>query len=205
VTFDPFRPPLNTLIVPQNERGGLTLSDMLVIDAVTSEAWSDDALPTRLPVEDGADVTDHVVTQPTRLSLGVVQSNHPVTLVGLGEVVANANIGGVVAITGTSPMRARQFYEDLFRFQQTKQLLTVITPHRVGENMILTSLPPTWDATNGEGFVATLQFEEIIRVSTRIVEVSRSGSPKTNLGGRTGKAATPAEEENASFIFKATR
>ena len=182
MTFDPFRPPQQTVIVPQNDTGGLTLSDMLVPDVATTEAPTNDALPTRLPVENGADVTDHIVIQATRLSLGVVHSNHPPEILG----------------DGANPMRARQFYEDLFRFQQTKLSLTVITPHRVYENMVLTGLPPVWDGTNGESFTATLQFEEIVRVETRIVELERtnSGEKLKDAGTKTMKTASPAEAES---------
>jgi hypothetical protein len=183
VTFDPLRPPQRTVIVPQNDAGGLMLSDSLVPDAATSEQPTNDAIPTRLPTEDGADVTDHIVVQACRLALGVVHSNYPAELLGIGS----------------APQRARQFYEDLFRFQQTKQLLTIITPHRVYENMVLTGLPPAWDATNGEAFAATLQFEEIVRVETRIVALERgaAGSGKMKDGGtKTMKTAAPAEAES---------
>jgi hypothetical protein len=182
VTFDQFRPPQQTMIIPQNDAGGLMLSDMLVPDVATTEQPNNDALPTRLPVENGSDVSDNIVIQPTRLGLGVVHSNHPADLLGLDA----------------GPMRARQFYEDLFRFQQTKQLLSIVTPHRVYENMVLVSLPPAWDNTNGEGFVATLQFEEIVRVETRIVALQRSnsGGNLKDGGHKTMKTATPAEAES---------
>lgn len=183
MTIDSFRPPQKTVIFPVSDSGTLMLSDALTIDCVTSEAWTDDAQPTRLPVEEGADVTDHVVDQPTRLSLGVVHTNHPANLPGVGDV--------------PSPMRARFFYETLFRFKSTRQLLTIVTPHRVGENMLLVSIPPTWDAVNGEGFVATLAFEEIVRVSTKIVDVptpaNASGKPVKNGGAKGLKTVEPAE------------
>lgn len=186
MTFDQFKPPQKTFIFPQSDSGTLMVSDALGIDCVTSEAWSDEAQPTRLPVEDGADVTDHVVDQPTRLSLGVVHSNHPPEILGIG----------------VTPMRARFFYETLFRFKATRQLVTIVTPHRVGENLILVSIPPTWDATNGEGFVATLSFEEIVRVSTKIVDVptpaNASGNQKKNGGSKGMQTTEPAEA--VSFI-----
>ncbi len=186
MTYDAFKPPTKTIIVPQNDAGGLMLSDMLTIDCTTLEAPSDDAMPTRLPVEDSADVTDHVVVQPTRLALGVVQTNHPAELFSVATV----------------PQRSRHFYEDLFRFQQTKQLLTIVTPHRVYENMILTSVPPSWDASNGEGFVGTLQFEEIVRVATKIVAIER---PKNPSGQKLQKQGTKTmkQAENESWLHSA--
>jgi len=70
----------------------------IVLDALIKEDYSADAEPTTHPVEDGADITDHVILRPRTLSIEGVVTETP--LGGFVDSLVNAGIQTVTSTIG---------------------------------------------------------------------------------------------------------
>jgi hypothetical protein len=172
-----------TSLIPQDAAGAPDYRFEVVLDCVKTEAPIDDAEPTELPVEDGADITDHVKLRPTALTLTFVHSEEALDF----------------AQPLSDPFRPKDMYGQLLEWRESKQELVVMTPHRVYRNMIITSLAPTWDSTNGRSLTASISFRQIIKVSTKTVELAASTSPKAmkKRGKKTAKVAKEGPKKSA--------
>jgi hypothetical protein len=70
----------------------------IVLDALIKEDYSADAEPTTHPVEDGADITDHVILRPRTLSIEGIVTETP--LGGFVDSLVNAGIQTVTSSIG---------------------------------------------------------------------------------------------------------
>ncbi len=177
-----------TRIVPQSDYQGMTLLDsteQLEIDCTIREAASHDAEPTELPVEEGADITDHVRTKPDSLQLEFILSNDPLD-------------NPIPGFPSLDPFRADDGYRKLLNWQAEKQLLAVVTPHRAFESMVITNISPEWDNRTGMCVRGTISFKEIVRVETQTVTLAQGSlAPKKKSGLKKMPPAEPAKRASA--------
>ena len=178
-----------TRIVPQEDYAGFTLlrsDEELQIDCVEEANPSHDAEPTDLPVEEGADITEHVRLKPDSLTLRIVHTNDPL----------DDPIPGRPAI---DQFRADDAYRKLVNWEFEKVLLAVVLPDRTFENMIITNISPQKTSVSGAAFVGTVSFREIVRVETSQVALTASGSmaPKKKAGLKKMAPADPVKRASA--------
>jgi hypothetical protein len=159
------------------------------LDASLNETHSGSVDVTQHPVEEGADITDHVRIKPETLSITGIVSNTPlIFLASLRE----------------SPTRAEEAYEKLRDILRTREPISVITTLRQYENMVLTSMQTNRDASTGNVVNVTLNFQEIIIASSETVAAPEpaAGTPSsagaTNAGKQgTATAASPGPPTSA--------
>jgi len=182
-----------TRIVPQSDYEGFTVldsSEQLELDCTINEAPVYEAEPTDLPVEEGADITDHVRLKPDVLSLEFILTNDPL----------DEPIPGKPAL---DLFRADDGYRKLINWQSEKRLLAVVTPHRAYESMVITNISPVWDNTVGQGVKATISFREIKTVATQTVKLAGgSMAPKTKRGL---KKMSPANTVQRASVLAALK
>jgi hypothetical protein len=181
----------STVIVPYDlDELTLNTSDLLEIDCVENEAPSDAAEPTRLPVEEGVDITDHVKIAPGILTLTVKHSENSLNFDEMIESLV--------------PGRSKDFYNQLLDWKNEAQALVIITPHRLYDKYIITDVSPSWDNTNSKAFAGTISFQEIRKVSTDLVQLSAPPrSKKKKLGVKKIKPVSASKARSALSALSA--
>lgn len=163
-------------------------------DASITENFNKTAQVTDHPVEDGADVTDHIRRLPEEIEIRGWVSNDPILF------LASLRIG-------PAPRnRAEDAYEELRRIMDEGQLVRVVTQLRNFENMALTSISVSRDKDTGRILDATIGLREIVIATTEVVEPPepREGNrkPKANQGKQVTKepeASLAAQLINSAF------
>jgi hypothetical protein len=151
------------------------------VDVVMQESTNDTLTITKQPVQQGASVTDHSFKEPTALSMVIYFRDNVST--SLSEV-----------------------YQQLIDLQSSRAPITVTTPKRTYDNMLISSLGQTTDKTTENCLSITLSFQEVIFVPVTTTTVPRQ---KQKFPGVTGaiqnagrKSALQAIKEGVGGFFK---
>lgn len=157
-------------------------------DAFIEEQHTMTAQVTRDPVEDGADVSDHVIQDPDGLRIEGQISNHP------PDVDEN----------NPQPFRAESAFSKLREMKEAGQPIVVLTSIRIYENMVIESIDLPRNARLGNVVRVTVQMVNIKTVRSKTVdlpvtEVHRA-KPKVDKGTQPAKEAT--EQQRKSFAAK---
>lgn len=168
-----------------------TPTDTLIqLDASISEDHSVEAEVTEHPVEEGADISDHVRRKPDRLTIQGWISNHPILI--------NASETAVGIAGGDPDKRAQDGYEVLERIAKVGTQVAVFTTLKTYPRMLVLSLRAPRDATRGGLLDVTIGLKEITTATTELVEppepVVQSKKPRANVG-RQQTRDPPAENE----------
>ncbi len=175
-------------------RFGVAVSDEFLpvgaveLDASLNETHSSSVDVTQHPVEDGADITDHVRIKPETISITGVVTNTPLIF---------------LASFRESPTRAEEAYETMRELLRNREPISVITTLRQYDNMILTNMQTSRDARTGNVVQCTLNFQEIIIANSETVEApepeagSASSAGAVN-GGTQGAGAASAGAASSS-------
>jgi len=153
------------------------------LDASINETHNSTAEVTSHPVEDGADITDHVRVKPETLSITGVVTNHPlIFLASLRE----------------SPTRAEEAYGKLRDILIARERISVITSLRQYENMVLTSMQTNRDVNTGNIINVTLNFQEVIIATTESVAAPEPAAGAGNAGGAANAGKQGAADAGAA-------
>lgn len=190
--------------------------DSIVLDATLRDDPTDEVEVTEHAVEEGSPVTDHARTLPVRLSLDGVISETPITeaqalrsgielpspAIG-AALTAGAHLGvpltGAAAVIATAGARqyaqgyAAATYLKLVALKERRRLVTVATPRRTYENMMLVLLTAPRDARTGDALLFSVEFRQMRLVRTRLVflPTSESGKAKKKIAKLGRKVTKP--------------
>ena len=170
---------------------------VFLIDASIRESHTFASELTAHPVEEGADVTDHVRTLPITLTIDGIVSDTPIG----AAAVQRANespLGGEFL-----PSRDALAYLRGVRLQ--REPVTVETSLSTYENMVLTSLQVPQDARTGDSlrFTASFQQIEIVRTERAPVAVATPrAQSKRNRGAKPSKAVEESKALERQRQFK---
>lgn len=153
------------------------------LDAALDEAHDWTAEATSNPVEEGAPVTDHIIDQADKLRIKGFVTDTP--------LVASQSVDGVVNETNDISNRTQGVFELLRELLKAREVMTVYTKHRVYDNMALTAVNIPRSAGDGEALEFTLDFINIRKVATQLVDVPAGISAKKSAKGdaSTGRKA----------------
>jgi len=180
------------IVRPPGASGASIERDGFVVfrfDATVSEKHSRSATPTAHPVEDGADLTDHVRIEPRRL-----------VLLGVATAVPFEEIERV-------PNRDRISFERLDDLLGAGRPISIVTTLRTYSNMVLSSVDVDRDARTGQAVFASLTFDEINVAQAREVsippelvasDVADGGSSEVDGGRQPTDPASETEADVAS-------
>jgi len=163
---------------------------LLQIDATNSERISYDAQATAHEIEDGSEISDHVINKGRTLSLDGTISDTPINL-------ATAMVGNVAGILGgalsgpaktvataagvilgnrmvTDSARPSKSALDVFQeIYEKKAILTIISGLATHTNMIMEQFTPVRTARNAGALVFSARFREIRIVTGESVAVPK--------------------------------
>lgn len=181
----------------------------VVLDASLRETHTGTATVTEHPVEEGANIADHVRPEPRKLSMDGVISNTPINRTQRTRVVEQF---GTEFVTSTLEDQrqgaagyAESAYARLEEMRQSRTAFTVVTQIKTYVDMVFESLVIPRDSKTGDalGFQATLKEIIIVKNKTTRKVVSREpkAQPKNKTGTQTPKAATPAQTKK-SILYR---
>lgn len=165
----------------------------LEFDCILRESRDLSSQPSEFPLEDAAIITDHLRRLPERLTLDVLISANPVSLLRsaagtLNGLVSNlvaqraASLGGsgVGAIAGTGAAlgfgevqglvlstndRVKKAWDQLYQMWKTSTLLVIVTGFDVYRSMGITNLSTIRVADNGSDLAFTITLQKITLVA----------------------------------------
>lgn len=150
--------------------------DGYVVDVFVTEEHSHEAEVTQWPVEEGADITDHVRLLPDSVTLEGIVSDTP--------------IGAVADQRGADVLPSEEAYTILLAIRENRKTVSVKTSLTTYHNMILKSLTEPRSATTGEALRFRATFVQITTVKNErtVVKVSLPrGNKKVNRGNKVAK------------------
>jgi hypothetical protein len=148
----------------------------LVIDAATSQHHERNAEITKHPVEQGADITDHIRPMPNGLNISGVISSIPL---GAAGVAPTAN-------------RHKEAFDQLDLAISSRTLVKVQTGLKTYENMAIRHIAFPREAQTGTELYFTIELVEVLFATTKTSKV-----PKDALGAKPPGGHTPASSAAA--------
>lgn len=174
------------------------LTEFLQLEATLEETHSESASTTDHPVEDGADITDHIRRNPTELSLKGIVSNYPILV--LASIRAQPSIPG-----GDPSTRAEDAYRWLVEAKDQGKLLSVGTTLRDYSNMAILGITVVRDKDRSNVVELDLSLREIIVATTEQVAppapTNTARSAAANAGRKSTGAASAATTTKSQSIL----
>lgn len=127
----------------------------LEIEATLSENHDMSSTVTKYTIENGANISDHIVNEPETITIEGFVSNSPVAP-GLGGGLTN---------------RAQETFDTLYELRNAKEVITVVTEYRVYTDMAITNISIPRDSSTGQA----------IRFSVSLMRVYKAGGESQSL------------------------
>lgn len=151
-----------------------------VFDAVFRNEHDQSMTPTRLPVQTGANITDHIFVNPALLVMDI----------GMSDVM-DSFTAGMWGAAGSS--KSVSAYQKLLTLELARVAVTIQTRLNTYQNMVLCQLKPMEDSKTRHSLRCTIRWEQIFIAS--ITNVGHSTDPQTtdstNLGDAQPGAIPP--------------
>lgn len=176
---------------------------VLTLDASLEETHTSASEVTEHPVEEGANISDHIRPLPDTLEINGVVTNHPLFL--LPSISAPSPIQGD---NQSQSDRVKAAYDKLQEIQKAGELVKVITSLREYDNMAITGFAVIRNAANGNVLNATISLTEIITAKVETTEapvpVNKTAAKTTDQGKKNTKAADDAVTNETNKSLAAT-
>ena len=150
------------LLVGGDRKGALRLG--IEVSVLLSESHNLSANPTKLSLESGAQVTDHVIVNPAEVSVVFQMSN-----------------------VGNGTDEARDAFETLKKLMEGRTLVDLVTEHHLYKDMVITSINPTHQAPFKGRLDFTVNLQQISFVNLQSV----GRDPRVLEGGKIEKIMSP--------------
>ena len=191
----------NLFIRVQKQIEGIQLDAMLIEDHNTAVRL------TKNPIEVGAEITDHSIFQPRRISLLVEVSDNQLGVPAFSKIVDD-----VTGLFGTSTegslTRSQSAYKDMVKLQELREPVTVQTKLENYQNMIIIGIRVTQDKSTSRVALMAIDMEQVILVETEISKLSddelaagktaQQGSPPNKRGRQ--EPLVPSDEVQTSIL-----
>lgn len=184
----------DVLLRPRAVRGARLDRDdaeVFVFDAVLSEDHEENAEVSTHPLETGAEVTDHVRVSPISFSISGIVSNTPLD----GEPGADRDFAA---------------WDRLRGLKNARRPLRVVTPLRVYDDMVITSISTKRDPDGGQALAASIWLKQIVTADRRTITLPERVVPRrrpravqtTDAGRQTADPPTPEDKKIAEAAPK---
>ena len=178
----------------------------ITIDGVITENTVRQVRVTSNPVEDGVNISDHVIEEPLRYSMTGVVTDTPIGAAAFSEI-GNTVIDLATGLFGQSESsgvtRSKQAYLELKELMRKRELITVETSLEKYDDLIFESINVNTDKSTANAIHFSATFIQVLIVKTSRQEVDSSSidsleesaafSSKTNAGFNPTVPATDTE------------
>lgn len=173
-------------------------NQVLEFDACISEVHTGNASTTDHPVEQGANLTDHIQRTPEELQLTGIISDTPIVF--LASVRAEPSIPG-----GDPRSRAQDAYGFIKNIKDSGLLCQVTTTLRDYANMAIVSFSVPRDKDRGRSVELSIGLREVLIATTEQVEapspVNNSRKKKTNQGKKQKTSTSSANQASSRSLL----
>ena len=157
----------------------------LIFDGVLNSSHESSLNVTKHPVQYGADIADHAIVNPARLSLTIMVSD------------AMGYITGPEQYPGNGQTKSARAYDTLVQFQKSRIPMKVWTRLQTYDNMLITSITANEDYTTATALKANIELEQMIIVNVSETKVS---ARNWTTGGGGKNSVPPATYERQSTL-----
>jgi hypothetical protein len=178
----------------------------LILDVLIEETENLTNRVTQFPVEDGSQVSDHVVNDPDTLTIVGMVTNSPIrSHGGPADGQARATIPVLDHVVGTALNFAELALAYLKQIRKNKTAVTVITKRGRFENMIVQSFRRTKDRNTGDALTFTVDLIAIRKVKLQFVAAptrrttSARAQPRVDTGKKTAQTAASENRLQSTF------
>lgn len=133
------------------------------VNVTIHESTNDTLTITKQPVQQGASITDHAYKEPTVFSI---------------TALFNENLG----------VSLKDIYQNLLDLQSSRVPFSVITPKRIYNSMLMSSIGQTTDKNTENCLSISATFQEVIIVNVTTTQVPRIKQKKPARTGKTENA-----------------
>ena len=169
---------------------------LVQFDASLSESHLSEADITDHPVEEGANIADHIRNRPDSIEINGVVTNTPIAY--LASLTAKSPL---TSDLGSVDDRVETAYQELLRIKNTGELVEVITSLRTYKNMVLKSVSVVRDQANGNILNTSVALREMLIANALSVDLPIPAEVvdkvKTKKGKKSKKAATTKQNETS--------
>ena len=137
------------------------------IDVVVNESATSTATITKNPVENGADINDHIIIEPMSFSITGVVSN------------AITSVFDIASGLSVDKTKSQATWDDLLELQSKREPFTLVQGLRSYDNVVIQSLTETQDKTTSGSLSFTATLVEINLVGTGAPPTTEFGTSTT--------------------------
>ena len=119
----------------------------VTLDATINEEHNYTAQVTNYPLENGTDISDHIINQPVTVQITGIVSDTPLSLL-------------------SSFNRSIDAFNKLILIYERKERITVVTGIKVYTNMVMTNLQIPRDVSTGQSLSFSIELQKIYTDST---------------------------------------
>ncbi len=195
----------NLFIRTKKSIGGIEL------DAVLSETHNNEVRLTTNPVELGADITDHAIIEPKRITIVAEVTDSPLGVAAFGQIV-DLVTGLFGTATTKNITRSNAAYNAMVQLMEQREPIEVQTKLRLYENMVITNLDTTQDGNSSRVASMIINLKEVLITESEIIQLDsdqlEDGSTKEQGSSAEKKGrkepVTPNETTNKSVLKSVT-
>jgi len=177
--------------LPSTQSTPNAVPQYLVFDGVMRVSHSQRARPTLHPIQDNANVSDHIILDPSHLVMDVVMTD-VLQPYAQGQWVGN-------------PSKSISCFETLDNLRQARVPLTITTRLKTYVNMFIVDVQPDDTVKTRYGLRATVEFQQIFlfNVATQTVSARSQTTGSTSVG-QTNPAPVPAGVQSQNGLPSAS-
>jgi hypothetical protein len=168
-------------------------------DLVLKESHEWKTSPTSNPIENGADITDHVIMEQDKLILNgyVTNSSIDIDLASfIGGTVAAYTPFGASSILSEAiykkPKKVLEAFQMLYKLKEAGKEVSIVTTIKVYKDMVISNISIPREPSDGDAIEVKIELVHIQKVDVEMVEV-----PKGIKKGKTISKKTATTADNA--------
>lgn len=146
------------------------------LDVIVNETTQSSATITSNPVENGADVNDHIIINPMTFSMSGIVSDTKVNIIG-GEIGISQLSSGDTFTKNDTP--SKEAWEELLELQASRIPFTLITNLKDYDNVVIENLAVTQNKDSSNALNFTANMKEIIFVGSEVLTVEQFDTQDT--------------------------
>lgn len=180
------------------------VSEQLTIDATPREQHEHANTISDHPVEQGADISDHVRPQPDRVTLDCRLSDTPLST---SQQTRQVRSGAVTVTTTASQSAPRDnpgvsdaSYRKLLAWRTSGQVLVVQTKRTRYESMVIEDVSETVEAKTGGGVTFSVKLKVIRIVKNKLTRTVVAKDKRAGSKVKTGTQNAQAPEQESSAL-----
>lgn len=172
----------------------------LDIDILDSRRIVERSIITSSPIESGSYINDHIIDEPTEISITGRISKFSLNNSKLSQLSS--------LVKGKIPNRLKDAHDELYRLKEEKEPFILITKFKAYEDMIISSLEFLSDPNDGDVLKFSVVFTKLNIIESQIVSIpnsrilSESAKNLSSFGRQIAKPITPSpavSSKNISF------